>query len=210
MANTDSFIDEVNEEVRQDRLYGYARKYGWIVALVIIAIVAGTAFFEFRSASAERDAQNRGDAILNALQADDADAAIAALVEEDQSVVVKLLSATPDALRAVANDSDQPVYIRDLAQLRLAMTPDALPAEDRVAVLEDLSAPGQLYRTAALDVLVLLELETGQRETAVARMTAALEDASANPEQNRRFVELLVALGETPELANASSPDTQN
>ena len=36
MSDTDSFIDEVTEEVRKDRLYGYLRRYGWIAVLVIL------------------------------------------------------------------------------------------------------------------------------------------------------------------------------
>ena len=40
MANqSDTFIDEVTEELRRDRLYGAMRRYGWIVVLVIVAVV---------------------------------------------------------------------------------------------------------------------------------------------------------------------------
>ncbi|MEO0358814.1 MAG: hypothetical protein AAF386_11085 [Pseudomonadota bacterium] len=210
MSNTDSFIEEVNEEVRQDKLYRYARKYGWIVALVIIAIVAGTALFEYRNAQTKAAAENRGDAILAALNSDDRDGALAQLSETDQSVVVQLLAADADGLQTVAQDGEQPGYIQDLARLRLAMLPDGLPAQERLAVFEDLAAPGGLYRTPARDFLVLLNLEQGNTDTAVGLMTSALEDATADPVQNRRFVELLVALGETPELANQDAPDTQN
>jgi len=48
MSDTDSFIDEVTEEVRRDQLYGYLRKYGWIAAVVILAIVCGAAWNEYR------------------------------------------------------------------------------------------------------------------------------------------------------------------
>ena len=33
MSNPDSFIDEVTEEVRRDRLFAVFRKYGWIGVL---------------------------------------------------------------------------------------------------------------------------------------------------------------------------------
>jgi hypothetical protein len=33
MANTDSFIDEVNEEVRRDRLFAFFRKWAWLAVL---------------------------------------------------------------------------------------------------------------------------------------------------------------------------------
>ena len=44
MSNSETFIDEVTEEVRKDQLFGYIRKYGWIAVLAVLAIVGGTAF----------------------------------------------------------------------------------------------------------------------------------------------------------------------
>ena len=41
MSDSDSFIDEVTEEVRRDRLFGYFRRYGWIAAVVIVVVVGG-------------------------------------------------------------------------------------------------------------------------------------------------------------------------
>ena len=54
MSNPDSFIDEVTEEVRRDRLFAMFRKYGWIgVAIVLEDVdvretaqaIFGNAFF---------------------------------------------------------------------------------------------------------------------------------------------------------------------
>ena len=44
MSNPDSFIREVTEEVRRDRLYGYVRRYGWIAALLVLLVVGGAAW----------------------------------------------------------------------------------------------------------------------------------------------------------------------
>ena len=49
MSNPDSFIDEVTEEVRRDRLFRLFRKYGWIGGVVVALIVACTlAFYSVR------------------------------------------------------------------------------------------------------------------------------------------------------------------
>ena len=50
MSDTDSFINEVNDEVRRDRLYGYLQRYGWIAILVVVLIVVGAAWSEYRKA----------------------------------------------------------------------------------------------------------------------------------------------------------------
>jgi fermentation-respiration switch protein FrsA (DUF1100 family) len=41
VSDTDSFIDEVTEEVRRDRLFGLMKRYGWIAALAVLLIVGG-------------------------------------------------------------------------------------------------------------------------------------------------------------------------
>ena len=38
MSDTDSFIDEVSEEVRRDKLFGYIRKYGWIAITSVLLL----------------------------------------------------------------------------------------------------------------------------------------------------------------------------
>ncbi|MEM8732099.1 MAG: hypothetical protein AAGF79_19470, partial [Pseudomonadota bacterium] len=72
MSNTDSFIDEVTEEVRKDRLYGLARKYGWIAILAVVLIVAGAAWNEYNKSRTQAAAEALGDGITAALAANDA------------------------------------------------------------------------------------------------------------------------------------------
>ena len=52
MSETDSFIEEVAEEVRRDRLFKMFRRYGWIAALVVIVIVGAASWNEYRKATA--------------------------------------------------------------------------------------------------------------------------------------------------------------
>ncbi|MGR3466542.1 MAG: hypothetical protein ACU0CI_01575, partial [Shimia sp.] len=69
MSETDSFIAEVDEEVRRDRMMGYLRRYGWIAVLLILIIVGGTAYNEWSKARSEASAQATGDALTAALEA---------------------------------------------------------------------------------------------------------------------------------------------
>ena len=67
MANqNDSFIDEVTEDLRRDRLFLFLRRYGWIAILAIVALVGAAAWREWSAVRADRDARAFGDAILAA------------------------------------------------------------------------------------------------------------------------------------------------
>ena len=72
MSDTDSFIDEVTEEVRRDRMYFLLRRYGWIAAVVVVGVVGGAAFNEIRKSQATASAQELGDNIIAALAVNEA------------------------------------------------------------------------------------------------------------------------------------------
>lgn len=212
MSNSDSFIDEVTEEVRRDRLFGYFRRYGWIPAFIIFALVGGTAYNEWSKAQVAQVAQARGDALLNALELEDVAEQVTVLSaiasEGEDALVAKLLVAgieaeqAADLLKSVAADDKQPKYIRDLARLKMASTDGVLTVDEAAAILAELSEPGGVYRNVATEFLVAVQLQRGDTEAALELLQAHIKDAVASSEQIQRMAELIVALGASPELAN--------
>ena len=212
MSDTDSFIDEVTEEVRRDRLFGYFRRYGWIPAVIIFALVGGTAYNEWSKAQVAQVAQARGDAFLNALELEDVAEKVIVLSaiasEGKDALVAKLLVAgieaeqAADLLKSVAADDKQPNYIRDLARLKMASTHGVLTADEAAAILAKLSEPGGVYRNVATEFLVAVQLQRGDTDAALELLQAHIKDAVASSEQIQRMAELIVALGASPELAN--------
>lgn len=215
MSDTDSFIEEVTEEVRRDRLFALMRRWGWIPVLLVIAIVGGTAWREYSKATATAEAQAFGDAILSALEADTPEARIAGLDGIEAPVpggaaVLRLLTAAEAgssgddaasvaALQAVADDAEVPQIYRQIASYKaLTRGAAALSAEDRRAGLEALAIPGQPLRLLAEEQLALLEVDAGETEAALARLARIAEDAEATAGLRRRASQLIVALGGTP------------
>ena len=72
MSETESFIEEVTEEVRRDKLFALYRRYGWIAFLLVVLIVGGAAYREWRIHTEAQAAQAFGDAIMTALDGKDA------------------------------------------------------------------------------------------------------------------------------------------
>lgn len=220
MSNPDSFIDEVTEEIRRDRLFAAFRKYGWIGILVVLGIVGGAAWFEWQKADSRNRAQAFGDAVLDGLDlggADERRAALSALpVDGGQVAVLQLLLAsdptedragTLAALDTLAADATQPQLYRDLAVLRRVTVAGAeTPLADRRTALEPLTAPGRAFRTMALEQLAFLMVEEGKTAEAIAALSALMQDQEAPGGLRRRAAELITALGgEVP-----AAPAAQN
>ncbi|ARU01070.1 cytoskeleton protein RodZ [Yoonia vestfoldensis] len=210
MSNPDSFIDEVTEEMRRDKLFGYLRRYGWIAVLIVLGIVGGTAWNEYRQAQDRAAAQAAGDALLAALAENDETARANALAgvsaQGNAAVITTLLTAatqqeagesvaaaaTLDSLLAAPEIA--PLY-RDLAAIKSAMLPVGDHAA-RMAALAPLAQPGQPFRLLALEQMAYLTLENGDQPGAVALLRQIAEDAAVTRGLSDRVQTLLIALGE--------------
>lgn len=212
MSNPESFIDEVTEEVRRDKLFGYFRRFGWIGIVVVLLIVGGAAYREYQIAAKQAASEVFGDAVLTALDQDDPaarSAALAAVQAPDQrrALLGLLQSSDPEtdkaatlaALASVADDATLPASYRDLAVLRRVIVAGSdLPVADRRALLEPIAAPGRPYRTLALEQLALLSVESGDAPAAITALEALRQDQEATPGLRRRAEQVIVALGGKP------------
>lgn len=210
MSNPDSFINEVNEEVRRDRLFRLFKRYGWIAALVVLLVVAGAAVNEWRKAQARAEAQAFGDAVIWALETEDREGRVGALgaidAEGGRAAVLLLLKAAEAevagdrdaavaALGELERDSSLPVTYRQIAALKRVVVGGAdIAMEERESVLSGLAQPGQALRPLALEQLALLQIEQGNPAGALTVLNDLLEEADVTPGLRQRASQLIVAL----------------
>ena len=136
----DSFIREVNEELRQDQLKAFWDRFGAILIAIVVIIVAGTAAWRGYVWYTESQANASGDRFLAALtmaeqgRTQEAMAALEALQADGYGsypLLARMRAATlmaqdgriDDAVAAfdsVAADGSVPQSIRDMARLRAA------------------------------------------------------------------------------------------
>lgn len=219
MSNTDSFIEEVTEEVRRDQFNGYLKRYGWIAIVVVVGIVGTAAFIEWRKAQATAAAQAVGDSVLSALEIQEAEARFASLRSiapegAETAALVSLLTAREAegvgdidaalaALETVATNGSLPLEYAQLAALKsLMLQHETLSAEDRRLGYEALANPGAPYRMLAQEQLALISVELGEVELAVAQLEAIRLDAETSEGLRARATQLIVSLGETPDEVN--------
>ena len=212
MSQSDSFINEVSEEVRNDRLFRRFRRYGWIGALAIIVVVGGAAWNEYRKATNETEARRLGDAVLGALAIGDAAARAAVLADISSddaaaAAVVRLVvagaqadagdvQAADAALAELAASARVPTVYRDLARLkRLTLAGSGISKAERIAIVEALSDPGAPFRTLAQEQRALIHLEGGENDAALALYRDLLNDAETTGQLAGRARQMILILG---------------
>lgn len=216
VSQTDSFIEEVTEEVRRDRLFALMRRYGWIAILAVVLLVGGAAWNEWRKAQTERAAQETGDAMIAALQANEPEAraralaglepetagaqAVAALLAAGAQVEAGADDSAIAELKAVSDRSDLPLVYRQLALFKLlALQADSLSPEERREGYASLIGPGSQLGILAEEQLAMIDVETGETDAAIERLQAIAQDEGATAGLRRRASQLIVALGGEPE-----------
>lgn len=196
----DSFIREVDEELRHDRLKDLWQRFGgWLIAVAVLIVVATAAWRGWQYYSASQAAQ-AGDAFLSAIELSDQgkhDEAIAALQELEEtgsgaySPLARLriageLEARDDAAGAIAAydaiaaDASAGESFRSVAQLRAGILAVDSEGYDEVkARLEALAAPGGYYRHLAREALGLSAWKAGANEEALKWFQSIADDAES-------------------------------
>ena len=194
MSDTDSFLQEVSEELRRDKLYRNMRKYGWIGLLLVVIIVGGAAYREYQKSQAAERAQLFGTNIIKALKekksvdrisklqeikapSDNAKAVLAMLVSAEannEEASIQELSKLAD----VVDDLDVEAHYRDLLNFKILLgSAEKMGLEERKSAFLKLSEPGNPFRLLAEEQIVLIELEQGNIDGAVEKISQLLLDA---------------------------------
>lgn len=196
----DSFIREVNEELRQEKALALWRRYGLVLTGIAVAIILVTAAVQGYAAWADRKASRIGDAFLATFElADKAgyDKALVKLAEIEKSGFgaypalaqmrkASLLADHGDraaavaALDAVAANASTPELLKNVASVRAAYilvdTGSFADVEQRVKRLATDIDP---MRLAARDALGLAAWKAGRAEDAIYYFSKIHDDKDA-------------------------------
>jgi hypothetical protein len=223
LHDSDSFISEVSEAVRRDRLASTLRRYGWLIAALIVLIVGGAAVNEWLKIRSARLAAASGDALRAALAETDTatrdgmlddiaaaggpSAVLARFAAAGSRAQAGDRDGAAAALAAIADDGAVPELYRSLAALqKVMMLGEAMPASERAATLEVLTADGAPFRPLALEQRALMHLDAGDKPAAITDLEAVLADTGATEALRARARQLIVASGGALPAPGAPAP----
>jgi hypothetical protein len=222
--SSETFLKEVDENLRRDQLRDFFRTYGiWIVAAVVIFLAAVAAWIYWEEHSREQSAKEsielqkiyadisagRVQTVPQRLQAledsrSDVTRATAMLTEAAVALERNDRSTALAKYRALADDDGMAQPYRDLATIRAtAIEFDTIRPEQVIARLEPLAKAGNPWFGSAGEMTALAYLKQGKKAEA-ARMFAAIAADRQAPETTRsRAVQIAGTLGVD---ASASTP----
>jgi len=213
LSNNESFIQEVSEEVRRDRLYRILKKWGWIGIAVIVALVGGASFNEWNKDSKMNSARNLGDRVLSAVSnKDPIELKEIETSNISQDIFIKnLLSAIllsdnklDASKKALEEIRDLPGITKTYRELNafklglLVLKEDNLTGDERFSVFEGLVEPGSPFRLLAKEQQALLLIEQGKLELAIKALSEISVDSETTASLKRRVTQLRISLGGDP------------
>lgn len=215
MSETDSFLDEVSEEVKKDRLLAWLNKNSIYIGALLVFIIGGAAVNEYMKHAARSAAEANGDKMVAALEAEETADSVKALdaLQDDASDSAPLLlfqlaaahevdgdtEAAIETLRKViVNKSGSDAY-KDTARLKIAMLgAGIIPQDERLSILQQLSVPGHPLRSLALEQTGLAMLEDGNTDEALKSFALVLADPNVLPGARQRATQMITILGGAP------------
>ena len=206
-------FDEINEELKQDRMAALWQRYGKYLIAVVVAIVAGVSLSQgYSYYTTQRDAR-AADAFFQAILADDVTSSLetaAPELNEGYALLAEFRSAAALAQVGKAAEAEQrylalaertnaeQIY-RDLALLLSVMhAPQTADAADLQARLEPLASASSSLQGLALEQMVALDLRRGDSAAAIEKLNrlVALTDISTSLRQRAAQILNVVSEGQ--------------
>jgi len=212
----ESFLREVDENLRRDQARDFAKKYGgWLIAAVVLflAAVGGWLYwqqYQQKQAEAQSEELTKIYSQIGAGQTKQAQQGLQGLESSGNSVVRTLALLTEAAValdandkataiakyNAVANDSHAPQPYRDVALIRsVGMQFDQMKPEDVISKLQPLTKPGEPWFGTAGELTAMAYIKQGNKSAAGKLFAAIAADNNAPPTLRSRSAQIAGTLG---------------
>jgi hypothetical protein len=213
---SDSFIREVDEELRRDQALSIWKNYGrWIIAAVVggLALFAGWLWWDNQKTQKAGVEGEDLSVVLNDLAAGKVDgldgklktlaaskitgiSAAARLTQADLLLAKNDTKGAAALFGAVASDATLAQPYRDMALVRQTATEfDTLAPDAVIARLKPLAAPGNPWFGSAGEMVGISYMKQGKNDLAATTFAAIAKDETVPESIRSRVVQLASAMG---------------
>jgi hypothetical protein len=214
--DSDTFVREVDEELRRDRVTSLFTRYGWYIiggVVLILAAIGGWIWWQNRQAELagqesekliqvieqlDRNNAKGAAGMIDELAASDRDGyRIAALfTRANAQISTGAIPAAVETLKGIAADGDAPQPYRDAALIRQTqLEMDNLPPSQLEQRLRPLAQPGNAWHGSAGEMLAVALIRQQKFQEAGRVFEAMAKDQSVPDTIRARAIQMASSLG---------------
>jgi hypothetical protein len=214
--DSDTFVREVDEELRRDRVSGFMTRFGWYIigaVLLLLAAVGGWIWWQNRQSEAAGEQSQKLIQVSEQLERNNAKGAAATIDElagsdrkayqlaglfsrANAQILTGAIPAAVETLKGIVADGDAPQPYRDAALIRQTqLEMDNLPPDQLVQRLRPLAQPGNAFHGSAGEMLGVALIRQQKFQEAGRVFEAMAKDKSVPDTTRARAIQMASSLG---------------
>ena len=205
MVESESFIKEVSEEVKRDKLFKLLNKFKWSLFSFIILLVGAVGGYEYYKFDKKQRAQRNGEFLVSAIEnlENNGQTVTEEIDNKFISVLIKLNEAkyfeekgdtksATEAYKYIINKYGENKFFNHYSKFQLyLMDPaESLSDKEKIEVLDELSAPDGPLKLLALEQKLYLYVKINDLDNIKLQVKLILSDQAITPEQVIRIKEV--------------------
>ena len=205
MVESESFIKEVSEEVKRDKLFKTLKKFKWTIIVLITLVVGAVCGYEYYKFDKNVKAQEIGEFFVSAIEnlKNNGQTVTEEVNNKFISVLIKLheakyfeekgdIKSATAAYNHIINKYGDNKFFNHYSKFQLYLMNPAKSMGDtkKIEILDELSAPDGPLKLLALEQKLNVFVKINDIENIKLQIKLILSDQSITPEQVRRIKEI--------------------
>ena len=205
MVESESFIKEVSEEVKRDKLFKALNKFKWPLFALIILLIGTVGGYEYYKFDKKRKAQENGEFLVSAIENlnNNGETVSSEIENKFIAILIKLHEANyfeekgdikraKTAYNLLIDKHGGNRFFSDYSKFQLYLLDPAESLRDakKIEVLDQLSAPDSPMKLLALEQKLYLYVKANDLENIKLLLKLISSDQAITPEQVSRIKEV--------------------
>ena len=202
MVESESFIKEVSEEVKRDRLFKALNKFKWPLFALIVLLVGSVGGYEYYKYDKKTKAQKNGEFLISAIESlkENGQTVTEKIDNKFTSVLIKLneakyfeekgdMKSASAAYNYIISKYGENKFFNHYSKFQLYLMDPAKNLGDvkKIKILDELSAPDSPLKLLALEQKLYLYVKINDHENIKSQVDLILSDQGITPEQVTRI-----------------------
>ena len=202
MVESESFIKEVSDELKRDRLFKALNKFKWPLFAIIVLLVGAVGGYEYYKFDKKSRAQKNGEFLISAIESlkENGQTVTKKIDNKFTSVLIKLneakyfeekgdMKSASAAYKYIISQYGENKFFNHYSKFQLYLMDPAksLSEVKKIKILDELSAPDGPLKLLALEQKLYLYVKINDLENIKSQVDLILSDQGITPEQVTRI-----------------------